>query len=668
MKQSIAALTSNLIPVQCQQILSISPRIFLGILFSVAINPAQTLAQAIPDGTLPTSVEQLQEIMRINGGEREGNNLFHSFEEFSIPEGMEAVFENALDIENIFTRITGADPSTIKGFLRTQGDANFFLVNPNGIIFGENARLDLGGSFIATTADSIQFEGGTEFSASNSTPEPVLKMNVPIGLGFGSNNGAITVNSSGNQIQPSFSSTPTTVTHNGSLSIDSKQTLALIGGEISFSGGTITTNGGLIELGGVDSGFVQLQQVDNGFAFNYQNANSYQNIELANLSILKSNGEGEISLTGNNITLQDGSLILNQNLRDISSDTIRINATNLTLTGSSPNDNVSSAIRSETLNSGTGADIRLSTKNLVLQDGGRIGTTSYAEAKSGDLLIDSTNSVQLLDNSVLNSERPTFLVNGISTVAAGNGSGGELNLNTSNLKITNGGSVQTSASRTGDSGALTINAINLEISGINPNPERRNPSALISSVNSGTAGNSIINASKIKISDGGAIGSSTFGSGNAGDVIINASESIEVQGESNNLSSRLSSSVVSLTSNEARARIGVSETPSGQGGNVTVNTPIFNVNQGGEASVSNVGTGNAGTLSINAEELNLNQAGKITAATASGTGGNITLDTKNLQISDGSEITATADNDGDGGNITINTNTLLAKKKQSNNS
>ena len=481
-------------------------------------------------------------------------------------------------------------------------------------------------------------------------------------MGFGSNLGKIQVNGTGNQIQPSFSSTPTTVTSNGALSIDSERTLALIGGEISFSGGTITTNGGSLELGGVDSGWVRLQQADSGFTFNYENANSYQNIELTNLTVLDASGQGAISLTGKNITLQDGSLVLNQNLGDISSDTININASNLTLKGNSPNGDVSSAIRSETLNSGKGSDINISTENIILQDGGRIGTTSYAEARSGDLIIDSTNSVQLLDNSVLNSERQTFLVNGISTVAAGNGSGGELNLTTNLLKITNGGAVQTSASRTGDSGALTINATNIEISGINPNPERRNPSALISSVNSGTAGNSTINASKIEIADGGAIGSSTFGSGNAGDVTINASESIEVKGESNNLSSRLSSSVVSLTSNAARARIGVSETPSGQGGNVTLNTPILNVNRVGEVSVSNVGTGNAGTLSINAKELNLNEGGKITAATASGTGGNIELNTENLQIDSGSQITATAEQDGDGGNININTTTLLAKK------
>jgi filamentous hemagglutinin family protein len=60
--------------------------------------------------------------LNINAGEREGNNLFHSFEEFSVSESIEAVFENAPDIENIFTRITGEEASSINGILRTQGD------------------------------------------------------------------------------------------------------------------------------------------------------------------------------------------------------------------------------------------------------------------------------------------------------------------------------------------------------------------------------------------------------------------------------------------------------------------------------------------------------------------------------------------------------------------
>ncbi|MGL5077642.1 MAG: filamentous hemagglutinin N-terminal domain-containing protein, partial [Waterburya sp.] len=172
-----------------QQLVRVGKNWCLSTILFFTLPIALVEAQIIPDESLSTNTEQQGENrLNINGGEREGNNLFHSFEEFSIPEGLEAVFENAPDIENIFTRITGEEASAINGILRTQGGANLFLVNPNGIIFGENAQLDVGGSFIATTADSIQFEDGTEFPATGAENEPILTVSVPIGLQFEGNN------------------------------------------------------------------------------------------------------------------------------------------------------------------------------------------------------------------------------------------------------------------------------------------------------------------------------------------------------------------------------------------------------------------------------------------------------------------------------------------------
>ena len=172
-------------------------RFLSSLLFIAAVNTGIVQAQVVPDGTLPTVVEQLENMRKITGGERVGNNLFHSFEEFSIPEGIEAIFENGLDIENIFTRITGSDISVIDGLLKTAGGANFFLINPNGIVFGENAQLDVGGSFIATTANRIEFADGTNWNARGDEPKVTLTISVPIGLRLDGDNGSITVNSSG---------------------------------------------------------------------------------------------------------------------------------------------------------------------------------------------------------------------------------------------------------------------------------------------------------------------------------------------------------------------------------------------------------------------------------------------------------------------------------------
>ena len=109
-------------------------------------------------GTASTTVNGDGNNFAIEQGDLVGDNLFHSFNEFSVPTLGSAVFNNAGDIANIFSRVTGSSISSIDGVLGTMGTANLFLINPNGIIFGQNARLDLGGSFFASTVDSLLFE------------------------------------------------------------------------------------------------------------------------------------------------------------------------------------------------------------------------------------------------------------------------------------------------------------------------------------------------------------------------------------------------------------------------------------------------------------------------------------------------------------------------------
>jgi filamentous hemagglutinin family protein len=148
------------------------------------------MAQITPDGSLPTNVEQQGNVAEITGGGRAGDNLFHSFKDFSVNTGQEAFFNNALDIQNILSRVTGGNISNIDGLIRANGTANLFLLNPMGIIFGNNARLDVGGSFLGSTADGLLFDDGTEFSAVNSST-PVLTINAPIGLNLRDTTGSI---------------------------------------------------------------------------------------------------------------------------------------------------------------------------------------------------------------------------------------------------------------------------------------------------------------------------------------------------------------------------------------------------------------------------------------------------------------------------------------------
>jgi filamentous hemagglutinin family protein len=151
------------------------------------------LAQAVPDNTLgsessvvtPNVVNGLPSD-QIDGGAIRGSNLFHSFREFSIKENRGAYFTNPAGIENILSRVTGNSRSDILGRLGVLGNANLFLINPNGIVFGPNARLDVNGSFVASTANRFTFPNGSEFSAVNPQAPPLLAVNLTPGLQYGS--------------------------------------------------------------------------------------------------------------------------------------------------------------------------------------------------------------------------------------------------------------------------------------------------------------------------------------------------------------------------------------------------------------------------------------------------------------------------------------------------
>ena len=645
---------------ELQHLTRLGKRIGLSLIFFLAIPANLVKAQVVPDGTLESTVETIQELMKIDGGLTEGSNLFHSFEEFNIPEGMEASFENALEIENIFTRVTGDSASTINGTLSAQGGANLFLMNPNGIVFGQDASINIGGSFIATTADSIQFQDGTEFAASPTEDStPLLTNEIPIGLGFGSqSSGEIVVNGEGNEITSTLSPTQFDREAPTGLSVDNDNTLALVGGDISFYRGVVSSQGGLLYLTSVESGSVTITQTDEQIAIENDGATGLKNITLGDRSLVH-NKNGSITVNGKNIDLTDGSFILSQNSGNESAGAVNVTASDsLTLSGKSSND-IFSSVRTETVETGTGkgADINLSALKIIMEDESRIQASTTNDAQAGNINVNVSESIDLTNAS-------------FSSATFSNAQAGNVNVITDDLEIADAGRI-TSASfgdstgaGDGDGGTVSIVADTIEVAG-GSTVERSSISS--STFTEGNAGNVSVTTRQLQVRDGASVSSSTFATGDAGNLAINASEAINVEGSNeelivtDNTQSYIRTSSQGATA-EGQDRLGLPEEPVSQAGSLTINTPQLNIFDRGTVSVENEGTGNAGTLSINANNINLDNSGNITATSASGQGGNIELNTLGLQIENQSDITAEAEGDSGGGNINISATNITAKK------
>ncbi len=615
-----------------------------------------SLAQVTIDNTVNTQVEQNGNVAEITGGETRGGNLFHSFQDFSVPTGNEAFFNNANDISNILSRVTGGNVSNIDGLIRANGNASLFLINPAGIVFGQNASLNIGGSFYGSTASSILFEGG-EFSAADLENPPLLTVNAPIGLGFRDNPGDIVNNSVANDGR--------------GLEVTPGSNLSLLGGDVNFNGGIVTAPGGRVDLGGLSATGIIMIEPDNSFSFpediakgnvslnqqalvavrdaggGFINVNA-SNFSLSEESILLGgieSGQGSPEAQAGDITINVESLFLAEDNSQIITATegvgdagnIFVNATTIEFTDDLVNDDQASVLIASTLGQGDGGDIEINANNISF-DGSAGGAVTNVGLTAND---------ESIPNVV--------------------GDAGDITVNTDSLFLSNGAGLSAITGGVGDAGDITVNAKETvradqrgdaitrvsEFFGVTI----RRPSGFKSFVRgefgegetsgTGDAGTVAINAQDIFFTGGGGILTITIGQGNAGDIIINATGSVELD-----------------DAGEILSQV-IFEQGNGNAGNITINADKLSLNDESQILSDTQRIGNSGNIAINANEVSLTEGSFIISGVGilgeevEGDAGNIEIDTGKLFLDNISSIVAETNGAGNAGDVIIQANEYI---------
>ena len=619
-------------------------------------NTLEASAQISPDSTLPNNSVVLPDangnLIEITEGTTAGNNLFHSFQEFSVANGQTAFFNNGLTIENIFSRVTGGSVSNIDGIIRANGAANLFLINPNGIIFGQDASLDIGGSFLGGTANSIQLSDGSFYSAVDPQAPSLLEVNIPIGLQYGSGAGNIIVEGAGNSTgftAPGANNYALIKDFRPSgLQTDEGKSLALIGGNIALDGGNLTAAEGHIELGSVTEGSVKLDRDGGIWTFDYQGAAEFQDITLANAASIEvsGNSSGTVNVRGQNITLTDASAILANTSGDGTAGSITLNGTeSVQVTGVSQNNIpfVSYVSTGTTLGStGAGADLNINTNYLLVAGGAQVDTPVFGSGDGGTLTVDAER-VELISGSPVAGSSGLFA----PVVPGATGDGGDINVDTNSLLVAGGAQLFAFSVSSATGGDININAQDIELNGASPNGTASG--LFTNTFANGDGGNLTIDTNTLVVKDGADISSTVFGVGAAGNINITA-QNIELS----DLSDRERTSQISAS---------VTEGATGFGGDINIDTTRLTLSSGTQISSSLFGSGEGGNVNVTADEINLSgysatantSSGLFTtiAPGATGKSGNLTINTDNLRAAEGAQIAVSTGGSGSAGNLTV---------------
>lgn len=615
-------------------------------------------AQIIPDGTLGNEGSLVTrkvnlngvEVDRIDSGAIRGNNLFHSFQEFNVNQGQRVYFANPVGISNILSRVTGNKASQIRGTLGIDGQANLFFINPNGIIFGQNARLDINGSFLASTANSVVFDNGFAFSATNPQVPPLLTISVPSGLQYGATTSDIEV-------------------QDANLNVDPGKTLALVGGNITLVGSILEVEGGQIELGGlVGAGLIGLDVNGQNLSLSFPNGIPRADItfnQSAEANV-QAGGGGDIRINAHNLELLEGSKVMAGIVANAGSPNSVAGNVEINTTGAANFDgeDVNSTFYSDSTFSGVynrlednaqgqGGNIIINTNSLSVTNGAVITASTDGLGNGGDVIIKADEQVTFAQWGRF-SGRSSGAFSSVKSDGIGNA--GVISIQAKSLVVKDTAILNTNIFGQGNAGNININVSDtVAFIGTGSNDF---PSGAYSSLEPGQQGNpgSIkITARSLLVADGAVITTSTDGLGDGGKIIIDA-DMVSVEGQaSNNFRSGLYSAVSSKAV--------------GNGGAIKITANSLSLTKGAQITASTFGEGKAGDIQINASSATLDGVGingvssgifSTTEKQAGGRGGEITISNANvINIQNGAVINARTLNEHNGGNVKINNSQIL---------
>jgi filamentous hemagglutinin family protein len=642
---------------------------FLALVGALAQGNDCAKAQIVPDNTLGnersvvTPFAPNSPIDQINGGARRGTNLFHSFEQFNVNAGRGALFRPDSGIENIISRVTGGSRSEIFGRLGVLGRANLFLINPNGIIFGPNATLAIGGSFVATTANAIQFGDQGFFSASAPDAPPLLVVK-PSALLF-------------NQIPKSItyqSKEGLSTERLPGLQLPSNRSLLLVGGDVNLEGGRLQTQGGRIELGGLaGAGTVGLNVDSNNLRLSFPQSVQKADVSLTNgarLDVSSPRGSGSIQVHGRRVTLANGSQILTNTLGTQPGEGLTVTASELVeVIGGS-------RLLAETQGAGTGGNLTIETGKLIIRDGSQVAAGAFNSGPGGTVTVRASDSVELSGTS-----GDGYTASRVFTQTEGTGNAGSVNIETGKLIVQGGALVSTAATSSGQGGTLVVRASDsVQLIGTSTSADNPRPSGLFAlGEGSGKPGDLTIETRDLIVRDGARASASNQGSSQQGGTLtVNASESVQLIGTSANGQDRSGLLVGTAGTGAAGeltietgkllvsdgAFVSARTVGEGRGGSIIVKAEKFNILNGAEVTVGSLGSGDAGNLEVIADFINLDKQSSLTANSVAGEGGNINLLVRDILLltrnSNIFAVSGTAQAGGAGGNFFLNSKFIVA--------